>query len=70
MRPNLTINFGLRYEVQIMPQPDTSNAAATNAVLNTTLPLGNVDPRVIPSQKNQWGPRGGFAWDPGTTARA
>lgn len=64
VRPNLTINFGLRYEAQIMPQPDTSNTTATNAVLNATLPLGNVDPRVIPSQKNQWGPRGGFAWDP------
>lgn len=64
VRPNLTINFGLRYEAQIMPQPDTSNTAVTNAVLNATLPLGNVDPRVIPSQKNQWGPRGGFAWDP------
>jgi Carboxypeptidase regulatory-like domain/TonB dependent receptor len=64
VRPNLTVNFGLRYEAQIMPQPDTSNAAVTNAVLNATLPLGNVDPRVIRSQKNQWGPRGGFAWDP------
>ena len=64
VKPNLTINFGLRYEAQIMPQPDTSNTTATNAVLNATLPLGNVDPRVIPSQKNQWGPRGGFAWDP------
>ena len=62
--PNFTINFGLRYEAQIMPQPDTSNTAVTNAVLNATLPLGNVDPRVIRSQKNQWGPRGGFAWDP------
>ncbi|HYR75118.1 MAG TPA: carboxypeptidase regulatory-like domain-containing protein [Pyrinomonadaceae bacterium] len=64
VRPNFTINFGLRYEAQIMPQPDTSNAAVTNAVLNATLPLGNVDPRVIRSQKNQWAPRGGFAWDP------
>lgn len=64
VRQNLTVNFGLRYEAQIMPQPDTSNTAATNAVLNANLPLGNVDPRVIPSQKNQWAPRGGFAWDP------
>lgn len=64
VRSNLTLNFGLRYEAQIMPQPDTSNTAVTNAVLNATLPLGNVDPRVIHSQKNQWAPRGGFAWDP------
>src|SRR5260370_12557755 len=47
-----------------MPQPDTSNTGVTNAVLNATLPLGNVDRRVIHSQKNQWAPRGGFAWDP------
>jgi len=64
VRPNLTLNFGLRYEAQIMPQPDTSNTTVTNAVLNANLPLGNVDPRVIYSQKNQWAPRGGFAWDP------
>jgi hypothetical protein len=64
VRPNLTVNFGLRYEAQIMPQPDTSNSAVTNAVLNATLPLGPVDPRVIPNQTNQWAPRGGVAWDP------
>ena len=64
VRPNLTINFGLRYEAQIMPQPDTSNTAATAAVISATLPLGQVDPRVYPSQKNQWAPRGGFVWDP------
>ena len=62
--PSFTLNFGLRYEAQIMPQPDTSNTALTNAVVGTTLPLGAVDPRVIASQKNQWAPRGGFAWDP------
>jgi hypothetical protein len=70
VRPNLTINFGLRWEAQIMPQPDTSNTAATNAVLSASLPLGNVDPRVIPSQKNQWAPRGGFAWDPGKNGKS
>jgi Carboxypeptidase regulatory-like domain len=64
VRPNLTVNFGLRWEAQIMPQPDTSNTTATNAVLSATLPLGPVDPRVIPNQTNQWAPRGGFAWDP------
>lgn len=64
VRPNLTLNFGLRYEAQMMPAPDTSNTAVTNAVLNATLPLGSVDPRVINDQKNQWAPRGGFAWDP------
>jgi hypothetical protein len=64
VRPNLTLNFGLRYEAQMLPQPDTSNTTVTNAVLNASLPLGAVDPRVIHSQTNQWAPRGGFAWDP------
>lgn len=64
VRPNLTLNYGLRYEAQIMPQPDTSNTTLTNAVVNANLPLGRVDPRFIPDQKNQWGPRAGFAWDP------
>src|SRR5260370_17003942 len=61
---NFTLNFGLRYEAQIMPQPDTSNTGVTNAVLNATLPLGNVDRRVIHRQKSKWGRRGGSAWDP------
>ena len=62
--PNFTLNFGLRYEAQLMPQPDTSNTALTSAVIGTTLPLGSVDPRVIADQNKQWAPRGGFAWDP------
>jgi hypothetical protein len=62
--PNFTLNFGLRYEAQLMPQPDTSNTALTSAVLGAALPLGPVDPRVIADQKRQWAPRGGFAWDP------
>jgi hypothetical protein len=62
--PNFTLNFGLRYEAQLMPQPDTSNTALTSAVIGATLPLGPVDPRTIASQTKQWAPRGGFAWDP------
>jgi Carboxypeptidase regulatory-like domain len=64
VRPNLTLNFGLRYEAQMMPEPDNSNTALTTAVTNANLPLGHVDPTKIPDQKNQWAPRGGFAWDP------
>jgi hypothetical protein len=64
IRPNLTLNYGLRWEIQMMPQPDTSNTALTNAVVNANLPLGPVDPRQIANQTKQFAPRGGFAWDP------
>jgi hypothetical protein len=64
MRPNFTLSFGLRYEYQIMPKPDTSNTTVTNLVLNANLPLGHVDPRIIDDQFKQFAPRAGFAWDP------
>jgi hypothetical protein len=47
----LTINYGLRYEGQVNPQPDAPNPA---------LPESSQ----IPSDKNNWAPRAGFAFDP------
>jgi outer membrane receptor for ferrienterochelin and colicin len=65
LRPNLTVNYGLRWEAQFMPQADTSNTALTNLVANTNFPIGeHVDPSRIPNQVNQFGPRLGIAWDP------
>lgn len=64
IRPNFTLNYGLRYEAQFMPEPDSSNATLTDLVANTNFPLGRVDPRVISDQTNQFAPRLGFAWDP------
>jgi hypothetical protein len=51
LRPNATVNYGLRYEAQIEPQPDSPNPA---------LPEGFK----FPSDKNNWGPRAGITWDP------
>jgi hypothetical protein len=48
---NLTVNYGLRYEAQIQPQPDQPNPG-----------LAGSDQ--IPSDVNNWGPRAGLSWDP------
>ena len=66
IKPNLTINGGLRWEGQFNPSPDVSNTPVYNAVNGFQFPLGgrSVDPAVIPDATNQWGPRVGFAYDP------
>lgn len=50
-RPNLTLNYGLRYEAHLQPQPDEPNPE---------LPGSDF----IPSDKSQVGPRLGVAFDP------
>ena len=49
-RNNLTFNFGLRYELQTMPTPIGNPAVPATQRINT--------------DKNNLGPRFGFAWDP------
>jgi len=48
----LSINFGLRYEAQINPQPRTPNPAI-------------IETQRIPNDLNQWQPRAGLAYDLG-----
>jgi hypothetical protein len=61
-RPNLTINLGMRYEIQKVPQPLKAN---------TTTPLNTLLTSKINTDTNNFGPRIGIAWEPmkGTVVR-
>lgn len=59
--PNFTLNYGLRWEAQIFPEPVTSPA-------DTAYGRFLSDPRfpsdgTLPSDKTMFQPRVGFAWD-------
>jgi len=64
IRPNLTINLGVRYEYTTTPFT-TRSQALNNAV---SVP-GLVDFVAPAPAKNNWGPRVGFAYSPGTAGR-
>jgi len=61
LRPNFTLNYGLRWEAQLFPDPVVDpRQTAYGIFLN--------DPRfpsdgTLPNQTNQFQPRLGFAWD-------
>ncbi|HKX31786.1 MAG TPA: TonB-dependent receptor [Blastocatellia bacterium] len=60
-RPRVTLNFGLRYEYQAMPEaqfPNLSNAF----IPNTGRTLNGATSR-LPNDRNNFGPRVGFALD-------
>ena len=63
--PRFAVTFGLRWEGQINPGPQTDNSFLLQNVLNFNFPLGRVDPTVIRSPLNQWAPRASFSWNPG-----
>ncbi len=64
LRPNFTLNYGLRWEGVTNPTPDANNAMVP-MVKGFVFPTGiSEDPSVIPNQLTQFAPRLGFAWDP------
>jgi hypothetical protein len=68
--PKLTVNYGLRWEGAFNPTPEANNEFMLNALDGFTFPSGRtVDPTQIPNQLNQFGPRVGFAWNPGDDGR-
>lgn len=65
IRPNLTLNYGLRWEGQYNPAPEANNTSMISKIQGFQFPSGHiVDPTKLASDPNQWGPRLGFAWDP------
>jgi hypothetical protein len=71
LRPNFTINAGLRWEGAFNPTPEASNTTMVNQVRGFQFPIGRTtDPSLqIPNQTSQFGPRLGFAWDPSKDGR-
>jgi len=60
LRPNLTLNLGLRYEIVTVPV--ASRAQQFSAIANVPGGLTFGNPKV---SKNDWSPRFGFAYSPG-----
>ncbi len=60
IRPNVTLNYGLRWDAQTMPETVDPKTTAYAAFLNDpTFPSDGT----IPSQWSMWQPRLGVAWD-------
>jgi Carboxypeptidase regulatory-like domain len=64
IRPNLTLNLGLRYEYTTTPF--TSRSQALNSAASVPGLINFIAPQPA---KNNWGPRVGFAYSPGTSGR-
>jgi Carboxypeptidase regulatory-like domain len=60
-RPRLTLNFGIRYEYQSMPEVQLPNPSSA-VIPNTNLTLNQATSN-LPSDTNNFGPRVGFALD-------
>ena len=57
VRPNLTLNLGLRYDIEFFHQPDTLNRSPA-------LLAARIRTNFVNTDANNIGPRFGFAWSP------
>jgi hypothetical protein len=64
LRPNLSVNLGLRYEYTTIPFGERSQVLNNGASAPGLLTFG--EPQAA---KNNWGPRIGLAYSPGTSGR-
>ena len=62
LRPNLTLNLGVRYEYVTVPIVARAQELSALASVPGVLTLGEPQP-----SKTDWSPRVGFAWSPGTS---
>jgi hypothetical protein len=58
VKPGLTVNAGLRYDYELLPLPQRSNAILDAAFGKTGATS------VFPEDRNNFGPRIGIAWEP------
>ncbi|MDX2269078.1 MAG: TonB-dependent receptor [Bryobacter sp.] len=66
---NLTLNYGISYFFAQVPDPQGFARDIPHGFDETTgllqfAALGQVDPRIVSRDKNNWTPRLGFAWQP------
>ena len=62
LRPTLTVNLGLRYEMTTVPSETNGQIVALHSTSDPTFTLGN--PFILNPTLRNFEPRVGFAWDP------